>query len=394
MIPAPSGRLPPGHLAENVVHFARVLRVAGLPLGTDRIALGLRALGECGVRAREDMHDALLACWVDRHEQIDIFAQSFALFWRDPDSLGRILRQRLPEISARAARRSQEHRRLSAALSPQGAAARRPPAEQRVEAAALASWSDQERLCKADFETMTAQEWRVARDLMRRIEAFLAKRVTRRMRAAHRGRQPDLTRTLRDMARDGGECMRLAWRAPRARPEPIVAIIDISGSVSRYSRVFLHFLHALANADVRLEAFVFGTRLTRVTRALRGHDPDHSVAKIVDLVDDWAGGTRIAACLEHFNRDWARRTLANSPTVILMTDGLEVGDPANLGRQAERLAKSCRRLLWLNPLLRYPAFEPRAQGIRALLPHVDSMLPAHNIESLAQLAQLLEGTGG
>jgi uncharacterized protein len=388
-----SGRMPPGHLAENVVHFARVLRAAGLPVGTDRIALGLRALGECGVRAREDMHDALLACWVDRHEQIDLFAQSFALFWRDPDNLGRILRQRLPEISARAARRSQEHRRLSAALSPPGGAGRRPPEEQRLEASALASWSDQERLYKADFETMTAQEWRVARDLMRRIEGFLAERATRRMRAAFRGRQPDLTRTLRDMVRDGGECMRLAWRAPHARPEPMVALIDISGSVSRYSRVFLHFLHALANADVRLEAFVFGTRLTRVTRALRGHDPDHSVARIVERVDDWAGGTRIAACLEHFNRDWARRTLANSPTVILMTDGLEVGDTGNLGRQAERLAKSCRRLLWLNPLLRYAAFEPRAQGIQALLPHVDSMLPVHNVESLAQLAQLLEGAG-
>jgi hypothetical protein len=207
----------------------------------------------------------------------------------------------------------------------------------------------------------------------------------------------DLRALLRAAARRGGDIAELPLRRRRTRPEPLVVIVDISGSVSRYSRMFLHFVHALTGmaraADYRVHAFVFGTRLTPVTRQMRSRDPDVAVASVVDAVEDWSGGTRIASCLKEFNVRWARRVLSGNPTVLLMTDGLEHGDIALLESQAERLAKSCRRVVWLNPLLRYDAFEPRARGIRAILPHVDAFLPVHNIDSLTQLAHTLAQAG-
>ncbi len=187
----------------------------------------------------------------------------------------------------------------------------------------------------------------------------------------------------------------LRRRAPRTRPVPLVVIADISGSMSRYSRMLLHFAHALTTgrdgASRRVETFVFGTRLTSITRALRDRDPDAAVAAVVRAVDDWSGGTRIAACLADFNARWSRRVLAQDATVLLITDGLEHGDIARLAFETERLAKSCRRLVWLNPLLRYAAFEPRAAGIRAMLPHVDRFVPAHNLDSIASLGAVLSG---
>jgi uncharacterized protein with von Willebrand factor type A (vWA) domain len=168
-----------------------------------------------------------------------------------------------------------------------------------------------------------------------------------------------------------------------------VVLADISGSMSRYSRMLLHFAHALGHADARVESFVFGTRLTRTTRLLKGRDPDLAVARVVQAVEDWSGGTRITQSLHLFNRHWARRVLPGNATVLLISDGLEHGDTRELAFEMERLHKSCRRLIWLNPLLRYTGFEPRAGGIRAMLPHCDAFLPAHNLESLEGLAAVL-----
>ncbi|HYA66263.1 MAG TPA: VWA domain-containing protein, partial [Burkholderiaceae bacterium] len=262
-----------------------------------------------------------------------------------------------------------------------------------TEITAVGTWSDREELRKADFETMSTAEWICARRMIDEVHPFLARQLTRREAPSQRGRRPDLHAALRAAARCGGEFIQMPRRQRRTRPEPLVAIVDISGSVSRYSRVFLHFLHALTNADCRLESFVFGTRLTRITRALRALDPDEAIERVVALVDDWSGGTRISVCLEEFNRRWARRVLSGSRTVLLMSDGLERGDARALSWQTERLSKSCRRLVWLNPLLRYDAFEPKAQGIRAMLPHVDQLLPVHSVDSLTQLAQVLADAG-
>jgi len=281
-----------------------------------------------------------------------------------------------------------ENRRLGEALHGSDAVPPSAPGEA-GEIAARMTWSDREYLRKADFDTMSTAEWAACKKLMASLQPFFARIATRRYRRSHRGARLDLRALLRSSARRGGDIAELPRRSRVTRPEPLVVIVDISGSMSRYSRMFLHFLHAAANADHRVQAFVFGTRLTHITRQLRARDPDLAVDAVVRAVADWSGGTRIASCLKAFNVKWARRVLAGSPTVLLMTDGLEHGDLELLAAQTERLAKSCRRLVWLNPLLRYDAFEPKARGIRAMLPHVDEFLPVHNIESLEQLARTL-----
>ena len=393
MIAAPTDDRLSGHLADNVVHFARVLRTAGLPVGTDRVLLALDALRVAGIESRRDFHAVLASCLIDRAEHRLLFEQAFHIFWRDPDLLGQMMRLLLPSVKEKpGAPPPPENRRLAEALFAAPPPELKPAAaEERVELDVQLSWSEREQLRKADFDTMTTAEWAAAKKLLLDLSPFFAQLATRRYRAAHAGARLDLRALLRGAARRGGDIAELPRRQRRTRPEPLVAIVDISGSMSRYSRMFLHFLHAATNADRRVASFVFGTRLTPITRQLRARDPDLAVDSVVRAVDDWSGGTRIAQCLKDFNLKWARRSLAGSPTVLLVTDGLEHGDLELLARQTERLAKSCRRLVWLNPLLRYDAFEPRARGIRAMLPHVDLFLPVHNIDSLQRLAQTLAG---
>jgi hypothetical protein len=390
----------PGRLAENVVHFARVLRAAGVPLGTDRVLLALAALKVAGIESRADFRAVLAACLVDRAQHRLLFEQAFHIFWKDPDLLGQMLRLLLPQVSEKkggAPPPPPENRRLGEALAPKVRPAP-PPEGERIEIDAQLAWTDREQLRKADFDTMSTAEWAAARRMLALLSPFFVQLPTRRHAASSRGSRLDLRAALRESGRRGGDIAELPRQRRRTRTEPLVVIVDISGSMSRYSRMFLHFLHALAGgrdaADYRIHAFVFGTRLTNITRQLRQRDPDEAVAEVVRAVDDWSGGTRIAACLHEFNRHWARRVLSGSPTVLLVTDGLEHAAIDELGREAERLAKSCRRLVWLNPLLRYEAFQPKARGVRALLAHVSSFLPVHNIESLERLAATLAAGPG
>ncbi len=391
MLPTPAEL--PGHLAENVMHFGRVLRAAGLPLGSDRIQLALQALQVGTMQTRGDFHDTLAACFIDRIEHRELFEQAFQLFWRDPDLTGRMMAMLLPRVQAKenTTPAPPENRRLAEAMFPHQPNAPQPPPPEQLEIETTMTWSERERLQKADFETMTSDEWRAAQQMLKRLAPLFEPLLTRRLRpAAHPGR-PDARATLRDMARHGGDLAGLRWRQPRRQPAPLVVLADISGSMSRYSRMLLHFTHALGHADARVESFVFGTRLTRTTRSLRQRDPDVAVSRVVREVEDWSGGTRISTCLHEFNQRWARRVLPGRATVLLVTDGLEHGHTAELSFEMERLHKSCRRLIWLNPLLRFDAFEPRAGGIKAMLPHVDRFLPAHNLQSLAELAQVLAG---
>lgn len=390
--PASAASLP-GRLAENVMHFARVLRSAGLPVGQDRIQLALTALPVAGIESRADFRAVLFACFVSRTEQRLLFDQAFHIFWRDPDLLGRVLAMLLPRVQGpekKGGPTPPENRRLAEALFPLPMDQRTPPAPDELEVEATLTWSDRELLRKADFDTMTQEEWRAALRAIRQMEPFFERLATRRTRPASRAGRADWRATLRAMARspDGSTAMR--WREPREKPSPLAVLADISGSMSRYSRMLLHFTHALALSDVPVQSFVFGTRLTSITRLLAQRDPDLAVAKVVEKVADWSGGTRITACLRDFNRAWSRRVLAGGrSTVLLISDGLEHGDTAQLAFEMERLRKSCRRVVWLNPLLRYDRFEPKAAGIRAMLPQVDEFLPAHNLESLEQLARVL-----
>ena len=386
----------PGRLAENLMHFGRVLRAAGMPLGTDRIALATTALQVGGLESKRDFHDALAACLVDRVEHQPLFDQAFNLYWRDPDIAGRMMAMLLPRVQAKVELAPPpENRRLGEALFPhQPDHPNPPPPPQKIEVDASLTWNERELLQKADFETMTADEWRAAQTLLRHLALLLPPLTTRRSKPAPHPGQPDGRATLQTLARHGGELWQMRWRRPRQRFAPLVVLADISGSMSRYSRMLLHFTHAIGYADQRVESFVFGTRLTRTTRALRQRDPDIAVARVVRDVADWSGGTRITACLHDFNLHWARRVLNGRATVLLISDGLEHGTPDDprceqLSFEMERLHKSCRSLVWLNPLLRFDAFQPRATGIRAMLPHVDRFLPAHNLDSLAQLARVL-----
>ncbi|GAB3627422.1 hypothetical protein PTE30175_02113 [Pandoraea terrae] len=378
-----------GRLAENVMHFARVLRIAGLPIGPAHAADALMAVSLVGVARRDDWHAALASVLVTRRDQQAIFDQAFAVFWRDPDLLARAARLPLPKIAGRLAGDLPVSPRVSHALAPRASQpdAARTPSPRRTEFEAMATFSERERLMTRDFEQMTPQEWAEARRWIARFAMPFREIVTRRWQAGGRGRI-DLRAALRERLRQGGELQRLPHRQRVRRPPPIVALCDISGSMHRYTRVLLHFLHALGRRE-SLSVFLFGTRLTDVTRCLRARDVDDAMRAVARAVPDWSGGTRIGPCLQTFHRQWARRLLARRAAVLLVTDGLDRGDPAVLGEAMARLRLCSRQILWLNPLLRYAGFAPKAGGVRAMLPWVDRHLPVHDLASLAQLSQAL-----
>ena len=380
------------------MHFARVLRTAGLPVGTDRVQTALQALQVAGLESKREFHSVLSACLLDRVEHRELFDQAFVLFWRDPDLMGRMRAMMLPKVRLQpgALPEPPQNHRLGDALFPGGPQGpQNEPQQDQIEIDAQLTWNDRELLRKADFDTMTADEWQEAKRLLNQLPLLVDWLPTRRQHPAGHPGRPDWRATMAAMARHGGELHGgLRWRAPRDKPAPLVVLADISGSMSRYSRMLLHFAHGLGQAGgragSRVESFVFGTRLTRTTRLLRSRDPDIAVAQVVRAVEDWSGGTRITTSLHEFNQRWARRVLSGRATVLLISDGLEHGDTRALSFEMERLHKSCRRLVWLNPLLRFDKFEPRAGGIKAMLPHVDRFVPTHNLDSLANLVQVLQ----
>ncbi|MFT7776318.1 vWA domain-containing protein [Roseateles sp.] len=385
-------------LAENVLHFGRVLRTAGLPVGTDRLMLATRALEVGGLASRADFKASLATCLVDRPEHRPLFEQAFHVFWRDPDLLSRIMALLLPQAQAQAAAPPPpENRRLADALFPPRPAA--PSRTEQVDVEARLDAGDHELLQRRDFDTMSTAEWNAARRALAALQPGLARRLARRHEPAPRGRI-DWRATLRAEARHAPAPPQREHACSRATP--LVLLADISGSMGRYSRVLLQLAHGLLNPGPGLrerpvvEAFVFGTRLTRITRQLQGRDPDAALAAAASVVPDWAGGTRISHSLHVFNRDWARRVLGSgTATVLLVTDGLERSPDGDapcspgLAREAERLRLSCRELLWLNPLLRFDGFEPRAAGVQALLPQVSRHLPVHNLDSIGRLLDVL-----
>ena len=384
-----------GALAENVLHFARALRAAGLPVGPGAALDAIAAVEIAGVRERADFRAALAAVLVKRREHFAIFDQAFDLFWRARglhDGMIALLSAQA-EAGARP-EPGQEVAKAGAARLAEAFATQRAPqqVETLVEADRRLTASDEEALRAKDFAQMSAQEIAQAARAVAALALSGDERPTRRLAPDARGARLDPRRTFRNILRAGGMAT-LARRGPRLRKPPIVALCDISGSMSDYSRVFLHFLHALAVRRGRVQVFLFGTRLTNVTRALRHRDVDEALALCAREAQDWSGGTRIGACLHVFNRDWSRRALGQGATVLLFTDGLEREGVEDLGREAERLSKSCRRLIWLNPLLRFDRYEPRQRGVRAILPFVDEFRPVHDLDSVAALVAALSDAG-
>ncbi len=392
MIPPPPALRPaPGQaLAANLLGFVRLLRRAGLQVGPGDALAAAEALTIAGIENREVVRAALAATLLRRQEQREIFDAAFDLFWRDPDRAQAAAALAMLEAQKPEEKAKPGGRRLAEAMAGDRP---KPPPEQPEEPErqldAAMTVSERERLQQMDFEAMSAAEIALAKREIRRLALPLDERPTRRFRPDPLGPRVDLRATLRAATRTGGEMADIARRRRVLRPPPLVAICDISGSMARYAQVLLHFLHAVTNDRDRVHCFLFGTRLTNITRQLRHRDPEIAFEMVGRLVPDWSGGTRIGEALERFNRDWSRRVLGQGAVVLLITDGLDREGGAGLAEATARLQRSCRRLIWLNPLLRYAGFQPKSLGIRAMLPHVHEFRPVHNLASLKDLIAAL-----
>lgn len=397
MIPPKSGlAIPPhaggGALAANLLAFTRLLRRTGLPVGVSEGLHALEALEAVDLADRRQVHAALRAVMVHRHEHFDLFDQAFLLFWRDPEAGRNAAAMALMEGMKSREKAPPTARRIAEAMrSPTPPQAPRPPEEEKREVDMTLTVSDRERLQTMDFEAMSAAEIAEAKREIKKLVLPLDARRTRRFRPDPAGPVVDLRATIKASLRQGGEILTLERRRRVTRPPPLVALCDISGSMSRYAQVLLHFLHAVTNDRGRVHSFLFGTRLTNVTRQLRHRDAEVAFELVSHMVPDWSGGTRIGEALELFNKHWARRVLGQGAVVLLITDGLDREGAKGLAEATDRLRRSCRRLVWLNPLLRYEGFQPRSQGIRAMLPHVDEFRPVHNLASLGALVASLGG---
>jgi uncharacterized protein with von Willebrand factor type A (vWA) domain len=395
-MPERSQERPPeqgGRLAENIVYFARALRAAGIPVGPGAVLDALAAVRAAGVGTREDFYWTLHAVFVKRHEHSVLFDQAFRIFFRRRGYVDQLMAMMLPQAPPTEPRAPQAgatrvHEALFSGLDD------KLKKEEEIELDARLTVSDREVLQRKDFAQMTAAEISAAKEAMKRLVMPFAETRTRRLAPHIHGHLIDLRRTLRASMKGGGDFIDLRFIGPKTKPPPIVALLDISGSMSQYSRVFLHFLHALTEKRRRVSTFLFGTRLTNVTRALRERDPDNALAACSGSVADWSGGTRIASSLRAFNKLWARRVLTQGAIVLLITDGLERDADDTLAFEIDRLHRSCRSLIWLNPLLRFEGFEARARGIKTMLPYVDEFRPIHNLESIAALVADLHGGGG
>ena len=383
-------------IAENIVHFARVLRTAGIPIGPDRVLAAMAAIEHVGLDRRDDVHAALSAVMLDRHEQQALFDAAFDAFWRDPKLLEQLMYLLLPKISGRGdklvpPRANRLADALSAPKPPQPANPANNTADEELKFDTSFTFSERERLQHADFESMTTAEFELAKKLAEQLPLPITP-VRRRRHEAARNRQHggrlDLRATLQHMARNPHTLTPAFTRARRELPT-LVVLLDISGSMERYARLLLHYVHSLTRRYLKVHTLVFGTRLTNITRSLRHRDPDIALQHADQQVQDWKGGTRIASCLEEFNRVWARRLLSSNAALLLMTDGLDRDEHGDLSAAASQLRRLAHQIVWLNPLLRFDGFEPRAAGVRALLPNADRFLPVHNLASLADLARAL-----
>ncbi|HVY15464.1 MAG TPA: VWA domain-containing protein [Rhodopila sp.] len=378
-------------LATNVMHFARLLRRAGLPVGPAETIAAQQALTQIDLGSRIQARTALRTAMIHRHDQQEVFDHAFDLFWRDPSSAEQAAamallegqkEQKKDEKPPPASRRVAEAFARKNDKPPQ-------PKEEPPQVDMTMTVSDLERLQQMDFEAMSADEINRAKQEIKRLVLPLDMRRTRRLRPDPSGPVTDLKRTIRASLRQGGEITGIARNRRVTRPPPLVVLCDISGSMARYAQILLHFLHAVTNDRDRVHVFLFGTRLSNVTRQLKARDPEVAFQMVAHAVPDWSGGTRIGEALANFNRFWAKRVLGQGAIVLLITDGLDRDGAAGLAENMDRLHRSCSRLIWLNPLLRWSGFEPKSQGIRAMLPHVDEFRPVHNLDSLRGLVDLL-----
>jgi uncharacterized protein with von Willebrand factor type A (vWA) domain len=393
--PANSNKAPPsGHLPDNIMHFARVLRDTGLPVGPGAVLDALEAVRGGGLANKKDFYWILHSVFVKRREHTVLFDHAFEVFWRKPKMIEQMMQLLFQQVrvETRPEKPKAGQKRLAEAMFNQEEAQshRERPSDQ-VELEGEFTSSAREVMRNKDFEQMSADEERIAREAIARMRMNRLVVKMRRFRPSQRG-VVDIRATMRKSLRSGGNMAQLAHKARQTREPPLVVLLDISGSMANYSRVFLHFLHALTNDRSRVQVFTFGTRLTNITRELQRRDVDEAMEMVGSHVNDWSGGTRIGHALHEFNLRWSRRVLAQGAHVLLMTDGLDRDDIELLDTEMARLKRSAKRIVWLNPLLRYGGFEARASGVRAIMPHVDEFRPCHSLNTLADLAEILSGS--
>ncbi len=385
----------PGHIADNIAFFARALRAAGIPVGPRTVLDAVEAVQAGGIGGRDDLYWVLHAVFVTKRDQSILFDQAFRLFWRRRSLIEKMIQMMTPFSPLQ--KESNEPKPLArVAEALHGNQRQQQPTEKpRVELDQRMAMSDAEIFRSKDFERMTALEIAEAKREIASLVLPMDKVETRRYAPDPRGRLIDPRRTMRASTRGGGGLIDLRFRARRETRPPVVAICDISGSMGDYSRIFLHFLHALSKSGRKVHSFLFATELTNVSRMLRtNRDPEIALMECGRSVRDWDGGTRISTALEAFNKRWARRVLTGGAVVLFISDGLERQLDAALPREMARLQRASRRLIWLNPLLRFDGFEAKASGVRALLPHVDEFRPVHSLNSIKALCEALDAEAG
>ena len=380
-------------LDQNIAHFVRVLRRAGLRIGSAATLQAVEACQTVDIGSRGEFYHALASCLVKQPEDRLLFDQAFHIFWRNPRLMEKMRDLLLPSLTRETEGDPDDDptsRRIEEALN----AARPPEAKEEDDDEAIEidmsmTTSTVERLQTTDFQMMSVAEMAEAERAIDSMVLALPTRSSRRFAAAPSHGRLSFKRTLRQMVRRGG--LPLPVHEQRLRkPRPIVVICDISGSMERYSRMLLRFVHALTQRRGNVHSFLFGTRLSNVTRQMKDRDADAALRAISTYVEDWSGGTRISSALQNFNRDWSRRVLGQGALVLLITDGLDRDEGGDLAFEIDRLHRSCSRLIWLNPLLRFDGFEPRSAGVQTMLPHVDAFLPIHSLDSIRKLSGMLE----
>ena len=389
------GAEPGGHILANLLRFAEVLRRLGLDAGPANVLDMVRATEHVHIGRRGEFYQAARSIFVHRRQDLPVFDEAFNVFWRKPNtarsgmdlrSMGEQRRFRKPQVSAGRDEPADD------SLALEG-----DPDDESVSNIDLTrTYSAREVLRQKDFSQFTGQEIAEARRMMAALRWDLGRRRTRRM-VPGEGAGLDLRRSLRRSLQYGGEMFDLAERGPKVRARSLALICDVSGSMERYTRMLLHFIHTIASGQspspLQIEAFLFATRLTRITRQLRYRSIDQAITEVSRAVPDWAGGTRIGDAVKTFNYQWLRRTLRGQAIVMIISDGWDRGEPELLARETSRLQRSCHRLIWLNPLLGSASYQPLTQGMQAALPYVDDFLPVHNMNSLQALAAHLSQIG-
>ncbi|MBC8160018.1 MAG: VWA domain-containing protein [Roseiflexaceae bacterium] len=372
----------PGYLLEHVLGFVGLLREMGVAVGPGQALDMTQALEYAPMTSREDFRAAARCTLINRREDLPLFDAAFTFFWRTEGADPMMLAIPQTPVPGKPLRLPRRPRPQEGGDQPQ-----------QEEITLQLAFSANELLRKKDFGSFSWEEVQAAKAMMRTMQWRIEERRTRRRRPAKRGRQIDMRRLLRRNLRYGGEPLDLTWRERRRVQRPLVVVCDISGSMERYSRILLQFIHAVTGGLRNVESFVFGTRLTRITRMLARRDIDEALGEVGKQVLDWSGGTRIGEAVKDFNYRWGRRVLGRGAVVLLISDGWDRGEPELLSREMDRLQRSCHRLIWLNPLLGSPGYQPLTRGMQAALPFVDDFLPVHNMNSLEQLGERLSAIG-